>query len=113
MACAKRNELKYMLQEAASNKALTVSPDNWTDNHRRICYMGATAHFVDENLTYQSIDLFCVEFREAKKTAENIYEVLLNHIIDTEKTMKFPDDFVFFHSCIFVFFSILFVLVSV
>ena len=75
MACDMRNKLKHTLVEAAQNKALSLSPDNWTDNHRRVSYMGATAHFIDESLSYQSIDLFCVEFTEAKKSAENVYRV--------------------------------------
>jgi hypothetical protein len=81
MASMKRNEVKHVLVEAAENYALSISPDNWTDNYRRVSYMGATAHFVDANLHYQSIDLFCVEFRQQKKTAENIYQVnqLINY----------------------------------
>ena len=75
MARNMRNDVKHMLVQAAENKALSISPDNWTDNHRRISYMGATVHFIDENLTYRSIDLFCIEFTEPKKTAENIYWV--------------------------------------
>ena len=75
MASGMRNKFKTILIQAAENKCLSISPDNWTDNHRRISYMGATAHFVDDTQHYQSIDLFCVEFTEAKKTAENIYNV--------------------------------------
>jgi hypothetical protein len=75
LSCDMRKKVKHILVQAAKNKALTISPDIWTDNHRRISYMGATAHFIDEELTYQSIDLFCVEFAEAKKTAEHLYEV--------------------------------------
>lgn len=71
----KRNILKKTLITAAENKCLSISPDNWTDNHRRISYMGATAHFIDEQLKYHSIDLFCVEFVEEKKSAKNIYQV--------------------------------------
>jgi hypothetical protein len=75
MACKMRNKLKQMLVKAAENKSLSISSDNWTDNHRRVTYMGATAHFIDDNQNYQSIDLFCVEFIEVKKTADNIYQV--------------------------------------
>jgi hypothetical protein len=75
MVCMKRNEVKQVLVEAAENYALSISPDNWTDNYRRVVYMRATAHFVDKSFKYQAIDLFCVEFRQEKKTAENIYEV--------------------------------------
>ncbi|CAF3298386.1 unnamed protein product [Rotaria sp. Silwood2] len=71
-----RNKLKCVLLEAVANKALTISPDNWTDKYRGINYMGATAHFVDENLNYYAIDLFCVEIMDVKKTAENIYRLM-------------------------------------
>lgn len=81
MAVDMRNKIKDILVKAAQNKSLSISPDNWTDNHRRITYMGATAHFIDDCGYYQSIDLFCVEFRENKKTAENIYDVSFFSII--------------------------------
>jgi hypothetical protein len=87
MACIKRNEVKHVLLEAVNKHALSISPDNWTDNHRHVSYMGATAHFVDANLYYQSIDLFCVEFRQRKKTAENIYQVDQLLITDIEKNV--------------------------
>lgn len=77
LAKAKRNLLKKSLIEAAENRCLSISPDNWTDNHRRITYMGATAHFVDEQLSYRSVDLFCVEFLADKKSAENICQVIV------------------------------------
>ena len=79
LANYKRNTLKNSLIIAAQNKCLSISPDNWTDNHRRITYMGATAHFVDEEWQYHSIDLFCVEFIQEKKSAENIYQVRNDH----------------------------------
>jgi hypothetical protein len=75
MANYKRNILKKTLINAAEDKRLSISPDNWTDNHRRISYMGATAHFIDEQLVYHSVDLFCVEFVEEKKSAEHIFQV--------------------------------------
>ncbi|CAF2939679.1 unnamed protein product [Rotaria sp. Silwood2] len=71
-----RNKLKCVLLEAVANTALTISPDNWTDKYRGINYMGVTAHFVDENLNYYAIDLFCVEIMDVKKTAENIYRLM-------------------------------------
>jgi hypothetical protein len=83
LANYKRNILKKTLINAAENKCLSISPDNWTDNHRRISYMGATAHYVDEHLVYHSVDLFCVEFVREKKTAENIYKVKKIILINT------------------------------
>ncbi|CAF4280262.1 unnamed protein product [Rotaria magnacalcarata] len=77
-----KNKLKHSLLEAAKNKALSISPDNWTDNHRSVAYMGATVHLIDEGLNYQSIDLFCVEFVEKKKTAENIYQLMEKQLLE-------------------------------
>ncbi len=77
LAIQKRNIIKKVLVSAAENRCLSISPDNWMDNHRRISYIGATAHFIDEDFSYHAIDLFCVEFAKEKKTVENIYEVSL------------------------------------
>jgi hypothetical protein len=35
--------------------------------------MGATAHFIDDNQNYQSINLFCIEFVEAKKKQPRVF----------------------------------------
>jgi hypothetical protein len=75
MAKEQRKALKHVLVSAAENYQLSISPDNWSDNHRKISYMGATAHFIDNQFEYHSIDLFCAEFVEQKKTATNIYQV--------------------------------------
>ncbi len=36
MACIKRNEVKHVLLEAVDDHALSISPDNRTDNQWRI-----------------------------------------------------------------------------
>ena len=69
-----RKQLHQLILGCAQTGRLCISPDIWTDNHRKTAYLGATAHMVDENFIYHSIDLFCVEFRE-KKSAENILKV--------------------------------------
>ncbi|CAF4249805.1 unnamed protein product [Rotaria sordida] len=71
-----KNKHKCVLLEAVANKALTISPEYWTDKYRGINYIGATVHFADENLNYFSIDLFCVEIINVKKMDENIYRSL-------------------------------------
>jgi hypothetical protein len=79
MAKAQRNLLKQVLVSAAGNYQLSISPDNWSDNHRKIAYMGATVHFTDDQFEYHSMDLFCAEFVEQKKTAANIYQVSVSY----------------------------------
>ncbi|CAF4055130.1 unnamed protein product [Rotaria sordida] len=71
-----KNKHKCVLLEAVANKALTISPEYWTDKYRGINYIGATVHFADENLNYFSIDLFCVEIINVKKMDENIYRLM-------------------------------------
>jgi hypothetical protein len=85
MAKEQRNALKKALVLAAGNYQLSVSPDNWSDNHRKIAYMGATVHFIDDQLTYHSMDLFCSEFVEKKKTAANIYQVRISSSLDNKQ----------------------------
>lgn len=75
MADHERKRLVDGLVNAAKAGGLCLSPDVWTDNHRRISYLGATAHYVDEAYRFHSIDLFCVEFKATKKTGEEICQV--------------------------------------
>ncbi|CAF3359964.1 unnamed protein product [Rotaria sp. Silwood2] len=69
-----RKELQQLIFSCAQSGRLSISPDIWTDNYRKIAYLGATAHMVDENFVYYSFDLFCTEFKD-KKTGENIVKV--------------------------------------
>ena len=75
LAALERKELKELLFECVGSGSLSISPDIWTDNYRKIAYLGATAHMVDKGFNYHSIDLFCTEFKEKKKSAENIVKV--------------------------------------
>jgi hypothetical protein len=70
-----RDLLKIKLIAAAEDYRLSISPDIWSDGHRKISYLGATAHFVDENGIFHSIDLFCSEFKWKKKTAVHVLMV--------------------------------------
>lgn len=85
MAKEQRKALKHILVSAAENYQLSISPDNWSDNHRKISYMGATAHFIDNQFDYHSIDLSCAEFVEPKKTATNIYQVGFSYSLSCTK----------------------------
>jgi hypothetical protein len=91
MAKKQRKALKQTLLLAAENNQLFISPDNWTDNHRKISYMGATVHSIDAQFQYQSLDLFCAEFVEQKKTAANIYQVKFSHTSKDRKLIYFRE----------------------
>ncbi|CAF1402498.1 unnamed protein product [Adineta ricciae] len=71
-----RERLKGELVGAAQSRCLSISPDIWTDNHRKISYLGATANYVDDKYVYHSIDIFCSEFTHLKKTAKHVTEML-------------------------------------
>jgi hypothetical protein len=75
MAAQERKGLTRQLIDAAQAGALCLSPDIWTDNYRQVSYLGATAHYVDDHYRFHSIDLFCIEFKAKKKTAEEILRV--------------------------------------
>ncbi|CAF1334587.1 unnamed protein product, partial [Rotaria sp. Silwood1] len=69
-----RNQLRQLILDCAKSGRLCISPDIWTDNYRKISYLGATAHMVDEKFGCHSIDLFCIEFKD-KKNPANILKV--------------------------------------
>jgi len=75
MAEEERQQLKQQLIDVAEVGGLCLSPDIWTDSYRKVSYLGATAHYVDENYQFHSIDLFCVEFKAKKKSGEEILKV--------------------------------------
>ncbi|CAF1165617.1 unnamed protein product [Rotaria sordida] len=70
-----RKGLQQLIFSCAQSGRLSISPDIWTDNYRKIVYLGATAHMVDEKFVYYSFDLFCTEFKD-KKTGENILKLI-------------------------------------
>ena len=47
----KRYSKEDSRQRSGTLDSLSIDPDNWTDNHRRISYMGTTAYFSDRELT--------------------------------------------------------------
>ncbi|CAF4667093.1 unnamed protein product [Rotaria sp. Silwood2] len=72
-----RNILKTkLIAAAAEDYRLSISPDIWSDRYRHISYLGASAHFVDENGFFYCFDLFCTEFKWKKKTAVNVLKML-------------------------------------
>ncbi|CAF4481727.1 unnamed protein product, partial [Rotaria sp. Silwood2] len=72
LAAHERLLLKNRLVEAVKHGGVCINPDIWSDKYRKICYLGATAHFVEKDSKYYSVDLFCTEFKAKKKSGENI-----------------------------------------
>jgi hypothetical protein len=66
MAEQTRKALKHQLTEVAEVERLCLSLDIWTENYRKFSYLGATAHYVDHQFIFHSIDLFCVEYKPKK-----------------------------------------------
>ncbi|CAF1524806.1 unnamed protein product [Adineta ricciae] len=76
MADEGRKELKQKLIDVAQLGGLCLSPDIWTDNYRKVSYLGTTAHYIDEQYRFHSIDLFCTEFKAKRKTGDEILKVI-------------------------------------
>jgi hypothetical protein len=53
--------------------------------------MGATVHFINAQFQYQSLDLFCVEFVEQKKTTANTYQVRFSPASKDRKLIYFRE----------------------
>ncbi len=72
MADECRRQLKDILQEPLKSGAICVSPDLWSDDHRKISYLGITASFVDKQLQYKVADLCCKPFIADDQSAKNV-----------------------------------------
>ena len=79
LAAHERLLLNDRLVEAVKYGGVCISPDIWSEKYRKICYLGATAHFVEKDSKYYSVDLFCTEFKAKKKSGENIMKVCESH----------------------------------
>ncbi|CAF1398834.1 unnamed protein product, partial [Rotaria sordida] len=54
-----RIQLNEIIHEPLRSGAIYVSPDLWSDNHRKISYLGMIATFVDDKFGYYIVDLSC------------------------------------------------------
>jgi len=70
-----RQQLKIELIQAAKEGTLAISPDLWTDRFKQNCYLGLTAHFVDNNYKLHTVDLSCEPYNEIDKRADSILKV--------------------------------------
>ncbi|CAF5064551.1 unnamed protein product, partial [Rotaria sp. Silwood1] len=57
-----RLKLKDILREPLESGAICVSPDLWSDDHKKISYLGITAMFTTSNYEYKTVDLCCKPF---------------------------------------------------
>lgn len=74
-AATKRNQLKEILVKAASERALILSPDIWSDTYRQQSYLGCTAHWADNLWALQSFEIFCIPFNTPDKKAPSVRKV--------------------------------------
>ena len=93
IAVNERLLLTDRLVEAVKYGGVCISPDIWSDKYRKISYLGATAHFVEKDSKYNSVDLFCIEFTAKKKSGENIMKVCTTKCI-----FYFLNHFLYFYS---------------
>ncbi|CAF4179202.1 unnamed protein product [Rotaria sp. Silwood2] len=81
LAAHERLLLKNRLVEAVKHGGVCINRDIWSDEYRKVCYLGPTAHFVEKDSKYYSIDLFCTEFKAKKKSDENIMKLLRKELL--------------------------------
>lgn len=70
-----RRILSVQMKDAYLNHALTIIPDMWSDPHKKLSYLGASATFIDEQSEFHSVDLFCHIYQEEDKRGEHILQV--------------------------------------
>ncbi len=67
-----RGKLNEILKEPLESGAVCVSPDLWSDNHRKISYLGMTATFVNQQFEYKVADLCCKPFTGDDQSGKNL-----------------------------------------
>ncbi|CAF1396390.1 unnamed protein product [Rotaria sordida] len=71
-----RSLIRPILIEQAEAGVLTVCPDLWTDNLKKINYLGLTVYFVTSNYELTSFDLCCSRYDEVDKTGESVLQAI-------------------------------------
>jgi hypothetical protein len=67
-----RIQLREILQEPLECGTVCVSPDLWSDNHRKVSYMGTAATFVNDKFEFKTVDLSCKPYTGDNQGAENV-----------------------------------------
>ncbi|CAF3313778.1 unnamed protein product [Rotaria sp. Silwood2] len=72
LADACRAQLNEILQESLEIGAICVSPDLWSNNHRKLSYLELTATFVNDNFERKAADLCCKPYTFDDQTGKNL-----------------------------------------
>lgn len=83
-----RSELNEILKEPLGNGAICVSPDMWSDNHRKIHYLGITASFVNLDFEFKVVDLCCRPFTGDDQSGKNLLIVSITLFLYTCMFLK-------------------------
>ena len=70
-----RSLLQPILTEQAENNCLCLCPDLWTDQFRKMNYLGLTASFIDKSYELIVLDLCCCEYQEVDKSGNCVLQV--------------------------------------
>lgn len=68
--------MKTVLLAAVHERKLSLSPDLWSDNYKKMSYLGCTGHWVDKDWNLCSFELFCLPYRKPNKNAANVLKVI-------------------------------------
>ncbi|CAF4659126.1 unnamed protein product, partial [Rotaria socialis] len=71
-----RSLLRSILIEQAESGTLDVCPNLWTDNHKKIKYLGVTVYFVTNGYELFTFDLCCTRFNEIGKAGESALKAI-------------------------------------
>ena len=70
-----RSLIRPVLTEQAESGALCICPDLWSDQYKKVDYLGLTAYFVASDYELFSVDLCCARYNENDKTGESVLQV--------------------------------------
>lgn len=72
-----REELSSMLKKAFEEYGGSITLDCWTDDHKKMSYLGITAHFIKENANGNELELhdrvICTRALDPTISKDNVY----------------------------------------
>ena len=72
MANEYRSRLNEILQEPLESGAICICPDLWSDNHRKVSYLGMTASFITKQWEYKTVYICCKPFTADDHSGKNL-----------------------------------------
>ncbi|CAF1124216.1 unnamed protein product [Adineta steineri] len=75
MAEGKCKRLKQQPINIAQIGDLCLSTDIWTDNYQKVSYLEATAHYINEQYRFHSVDSFCIESKAKIKSGDEMLKI--------------------------------------